>query len=113
MHVCAAKAGVEMVTRVLALEWGHDGIRVNSVVPGPIEGTEGMARLAPTNQARQAVRRSVPLGRYGTPSEVANACLFLASPLASYISGATLAVDGGWSLGGAAVVGAPFPAGAS
>jgi NAD(P)-dependent dehydrogenase (short-subunit alcohol dehydrogenase family) len=51
-HVCAAKAGVDMLTRVLAIEWGGAGVRVNSVVPGPIEGTEGMARLAPTEQAR-------------------------------------------------------------
>ncbi len=64
-HVCAAKAGVDMLTRVLAIEWGGDGIRVNSVVPGPIEGTEGMARLAPTQQARETVtgdRTRRPLG---------------------------------------------------
>jgi NAD(P)-dependent dehydrogenase (short-subunit alcohol dehydrogenase family) len=59
-HVCGAKAGVDMLTRVLAIEWGGDGIRVNSVVPGPIEGTEGMARLAPTQQARETVRATVP-----------------------------------------------------
>ena len=59
-HVCAAKAGVDMLTRVLAIEWGGDGIRVNSVVPGPIEGTEGMARLAPTPQAREIVGRPYP-----------------------------------------------------
>lgn len=100
VHVCAAKAGVDMVTRVLAIEWGADGIRVNSIVPGPIEGTEGMARLAPTEKAKTAVIRTVPLGRYGTTSDVANLALFLASPYASYISGAVIPVDGGWSLGG-------------
>ena len=62
-HVCAAKAGVDMLTRVLAIEWGGDGIRVNSVIPGPIEGTEGMARLAPSEEARQKVARALPLGR--------------------------------------------------
>jgi len=100
-HVCAAKAGVDMLTRVLAIEWGGDGIRLNSVVPGPIEGTEGMARLAPTPEATQKIARSVPLGRLGTPEDVANLVLFLASPFASYISGAVIPVDGGWSVSGA------------
>jgi len=100
-HVCAAKAGVDMLTRVLAIEWGGDGIRVNSVVPGPIENTEGMARLAPTPDAMQAVARSVPLGRFGSKQDVANLVLFLASPFASYITGAVIPVDGGWSTSGA------------
>jgi len=98
-HVCAAKAGVDMLTRVLAMEWGADGIRVNSVIPGPIAGTEGMARLAPTEEARVAVCRSVPLGRMGTKEEVANLVLFLASPLAAYITGAVIPVDGGSTAG--------------
>jgi NAD(P)-dependent dehydrogenase (short-subunit alcohol dehydrogenase family) len=100
-HVCAAKAGVDMLTRVLAMEWGPDGIRVNAVVPGPIAQTEGMARLAPTAAALEMIRQTVPLGRLGTPSDLANACLVLASPLAGYITGAVLPVDGGWALGGA------------
>ena len=100
-HVCAAKAGVDMLTRVLAIEWGGDGIRVNSVVPGPIEGTEGMARLAPTQQARETVTATVPAARWGTPRDVADVCLFLASPLAAYVTGVVLPADGGWSLGGA------------
>jgi NAD(P)-dependent dehydrogenase (short-subunit alcohol dehydrogenase family) len=100
-HVCAAKAGVDMLTRVLAIEWGAAGVRVNGVVPGPIEGTEGMARLAPTQETRAAVTATVPLARWGTPADVANACLLLASPLADYITGVVLPVDGGWSLGGA------------
>jgi NAD(P)-dependent dehydrogenase (short-subunit alcohol dehydrogenase family) len=101
-HVCAAKAGVDMLTRVLAIEWGGDGIRVNSVVPGPIEGTEGMARLAATPEAREAIVRGVPLGRMGTPQDVANLVLFLASPQAAWISGAVIPVDGGWSTNAAA-----------
>jgi len=100
-HVCAAKAGVDMLTRVLAIEWGGDGIRVNSVVPGLIEGTEGMARLAPTQRARETVRATVPAARWGTPRDVADVCLFLSSPLAAYVTGVVLPADGGWSLGGA------------
>jgi NAD(P)-dependent dehydrogenase (short-subunit alcohol dehydrogenase family) len=100
-HACAAKAGVDMLTRVLALEWGSDGIRLNSVVPGPIEDTEGVARLMATDEARNAVMRGVPLGRLGTKQEVANLVLFLASPWAGYITGSVIPVDGGWSASGA------------
>ena len=100
IHVCAAKAGVDMLTRVLAMEWGELGIRVNSIIPGPIDKTEGMRRLAPTANARQAVTSSVPLGRMGTVEDIAQAALWLASPSASYINGAVIPVDGGWSLGG-------------
>jgi NAD(P)-dependent dehydrogenase (short-subunit alcohol dehydrogenase family) len=101
VHVCAAKAGVEMLTRVLALELGPENIRVNAIVPGPIEDTEGMDRLAPTPEAREKVRKSVPMQRCGTPREVANCAMFLASPLAAYVSGAIIPVDGGWSVAGA------------
>lgn len=103
MHVCAAKAGVDMLTRVGALEWGPLGVRVNSVVPGPIADTEGMARLAPTPETQEAVRASVPMQRYGSKQDIADACLWLASPMASYVTGVVLPVDGGWSLGGIAV----------
>lgn len=105
-HVCAAKAGVDMITRTLALEWGGEGIRINSIIPGPIDGTEGMKRLAPTDAVRHAVVNSVPLKRMGTPQDIANACLFLGSDMASYITGAIIPVDGGWVQGGVAVVGA-------
>ncbi|MFV0460693.1 MAG: SDR family oxidoreductase [Actinomycetales bacterium] len=100
-HVCSAKAGVDMITRCLALEWGPAGIRVNSVVPGPIEGTEGMRRLGPTPEAMDRFMNSVPLRRLGTPQDIGNACLFLASEYGSYISGAVLPVDGGWAQTGA------------
>jgi len=102
-HVCAAKAGVDMLTRVLAIEWGGDGIRVNSVIPGPIADTEGMARLAPSEEARQKVARAVPLKRLGTKQDVANLVLFLCSPAASYITAAVIPVDGGWTTHGAAL----------
>jgi NAD(P)-dependent dehydrogenase (short-subunit alcohol dehydrogenase family) len=99
VHACAAKAGVDQVTRVLAMEWGADGIRVNSIAPGPIEGTEGFQRLS-TSAARQAMQKRLPLRRFGTLDDVAQLALFLASPLASYITGALIPVDGGWSLYG-------------
>ncbi len=103
-HVCAAKAGVDMVTRTLSLEWGADGIRVNSIVPGPIGGTEGMARLAPTPELLDAVTKSVPLGRLGSVDDIAKAAAMLCSDAGAYISGAILPVDGGWSQGGATAV---------
>ena len=106
VHVCAAKAGVDMITRVLAMEWGPMGIRVNSVVPGPINDTEGMKRMAPTAELQKTVTDSVPLGRLGAPTDVANAVMFLASHLANYVTGAVIPVDGGFSLGGVSVVGA-------
>ncbi len=70
------------------------------MVPGPIDGTEGMARLAPDESVRQRVVDSVPLGRMGSPTDIGHACLFLGSGLSSYISGAILPVDGAWSQSG-------------
>lgn len=101
LHVCAAKAGVDMVTRVLAMEWGPLGVRVNSISPGPIEDTEGMARLAPTPETKKACMESVPLKRYGTKQDIANAAMFVSSEWGSYINGAVIPVDGGWVLAGA------------
>jgi NAD(P)-dependent dehydrogenase (short-subunit alcohol dehydrogenase family) len=104
-HVCAAKAGVDMLTRVLAIEWGSVGIRVNSITPGPIDGTEGMRRLAPTEGARRAIAELIPLQRLGEVDEVADLALFLASDAARYVTGAVMAVDGGQSLmGGGALM---------
>jgi NAD(P)-dependent dehydrogenase (short-subunit alcohol dehydrogenase family) len=100
VHVCAAKAGVDQVTRTLAMEWGREGVRVNSVSPGPIEGTEGMERLAPTPEAKERSAKSVPLGRMGTVDDIADVCMFLASDAARYVSGVVLPVDGGWTAGG-------------
>jgi NAD(P)-dependent dehydrogenase (short-subunit alcohol dehydrogenase family) len=98
-HAGAAKAGVDNLMRNLALEWGPHGIRVNSILPGPIRDTEGMRRLAP-GRAAEALAREIPLGRFGTTEDIGAAAVFLASPLARYITGATLSVDGGQNLPG-------------
>jgi NAD(P)-dependent dehydrogenase (short-subunit alcohol dehydrogenase family) len=102
-HVCAAKAGVDMLTRTLALEWGPMGVRVNSLVPGPIDGTEGMKRLMPDPAMKEKLAETVPLQRLGAVEDCADVALFLASDAARYVSGVVLPVDGGWSLGGAQV----------
>jgi len=100
-HVCAAKAGVDMLTRTLALEWGPLGVRINSIAPGPIADTEGMRRLAPTDAIENRIRMSVPVQRLGTAGEIGQAAMFLASEAGAYISGVVLPVDGGWSVAGA------------
>ena len=97
-HVCAAKAGVELLTKTLALEWGPQGIRANCITPGATAETEGMSRLAPTEEAVQACKRAIPLRRLGTKDELADLALFLCSDAAAYITGAVYACDGGTSL---------------
>lgn len=97
-HVCAAKAGVDMLTRTLALEWGPMGVRVNSIAPGAVDDTEGMKRLAPTPQAREMVTRMIPLGRFAAKTEIADLALFLCSSSAQFITGTVIACDGGQSL---------------
>lgn len=91
-HYTAAKAGVEMLTRTGALELGVHGIRVNAVAPGLI-WRKGLEEDWPEGVERWMAQ--VPLGRLGRPEDVADACLFLASPLARWITGTTLVVDGG------------------
>lgn len=99
VHVGAAKAGIDMMMRNLALEWGKYGVRANSIVPGPIEGTEGMRRLG--GEKYDASRdRSIPLRRFGTVDDIGQAAVFLASPLAAYVTGTVLVVDGGSNLTG-------------
>ncbi len=102
-HAGAAKAGIAKLTQDLALEWGRSKVRVNALAPGPIAGTEGMRRLAPTDDAsRDQFAGALPLGRWGTIDEIADAALFLLSPAAAFITGTTLVVDGGQSLIGSA-----------
>ena len=102
VHVAAAKAGIDMMMKNLALEWGRYGIRCNSIVPGPIDGTEGMKRLS-SPDARAQLSAAIPLGRLGTVDEMGQVAVFLASPLASYISGTVLVADGGQNLSGSAL----------
>jgi NAD(P)-dependent dehydrogenase (short-subunit alcohol dehydrogenase family) len=99
-HVCAAKAGVELLVKTLALEWGPEGVRCNCLTPGPTAETEGMQRLAPTPEAEDRVRAAVPLRRLGSKDELADLALFLCSSAAAYITGATFVCDGGHSLAG-------------
>jgi NAD(P)-dependent dehydrogenase (short-subunit alcohol dehydrogenase family) len=101
VHSASAKAGVLAMTRTLAAEWGRFGIRANAIAPGPIhtEGTD--ANLWSVGNVEEEVRKSVPLGRLGTPGDVARAATWLCSGEAAWISGATLAVDGAqWLHGG-------------
>ncbi len=94
LHVSAAKAGVDALTRNLAVEWGRYGIRVNGIAPGPIEDTEGMKRLVP-EPVKETLRKKIPLGRFGRISDIETAAVFLCSNAASFIKGAVLVLDGG------------------
>lgn len=100
-HVCAAKAGVNMLTKCLAMEWGPAGVRVNAVSPGPIGDTEGMARLAPTSEIEANYKAQLALRDFGTKDDIADSCLFLCSDAGRYITGTILDCDGGTALGDA------------
>ena len=105
-HATAAKAGIDALTRTLALEWARHGIRVNAVAPGPIP-TEGVKKAfsAPPDAAHdifsverameEYARRAIPLARMGSPRDIANMVAFLASPAGDWITGAIMVVDGG------------------
>ena len=92
------QSGIDILMKTIALEWGPEGVRANCITPGPTEDTEGMRRLAPTEEDRRKVVCSIPLGRYGTKDELADLALFLCSDAASYITGAVFVCDGGQSL---------------
>jgi NAD(P)-dependent dehydrogenase (short-subunit alcohol dehydrogenase family) len=98
-HACAAKAGINMLTMVLAKEWGGEGIRVNAISPGFIAETEGTARLVDTDQKAAALLDAIPLRRLGRKDEIADLALFLSSDNAQYVTGAIFDCDGGYSLG--------------
>ena len=94
IHVSAAKAGIDALTRNLAVEWGRYGIRANAIAPGPIGDTEGMKRLVP-EPVKERLRARIPLGRFGSISDIETAAVFLCSEAANYINGVVLVVDGG------------------
>jgi NAD(P)-dependent dehydrogenase (short-subunit alcohol dehydrogenase family) len=91
-----SKGGLEMMTRVLADEWAERGIRVNSLAPGYIE-TEMTEGLRAHDRLSADILGRTPLGRFATAAEIAGCAMFLASPVAGYVTGTTLFADGGWS----------------
>ncbi len=97
-HSASAKAGVLALTKTLAAEWARHGIRVNAIAPGPFHSQGARSNLWPDDAWRERLEAEIPLGRFGTASEVAAHCLYLLSPLASWVTGECLVVDGGSSL---------------
>ena len=107
-HATAAKAGIDAITKTLALEWAPHGVRMNAVAPGPIP-TEGVRKAFTPPPSAEGVpdvfavekamgayaRRAIPLQRWGTPTDIGNMVAFLCSPAGSWITGAIMVVDGG------------------
>jgi len=96
-HAAAAKAAIDSLTKTFAAEWSSDGIRVVSIAPGPIAGTEGGPDgrvFGSAGATKRNIRTTVPLGRYGTVDDIANTAIFLASPGGNFITGTNVVVDG-------------------
>ncbi|MEM9838165.1 MAG: SDR family oxidoreductase [Pseudomonadota bacterium] len=102
-HVCAAKAGVNMLVKCCAMEWGVSGVRVNAISPGPIDGTEGMDRLAPNDEMREKYKEALALKEFGNRDDIADAAMWLCSDGADYVTGTILEVEGGTTLGDASM----------
>lgn len=94
-HAGAAKAGIMSLIRTLAGEWGKDGIRCNTIAPGAIGDTEGVRRIYEDSGRKELELSSIPLGEFGTTSDIANAAVYLCSDAGAYITGADIVVDGG------------------
>jgi len=99
VHSVTAKAGVLAMTKTLAVEWAGRKIRVNAVAPGAFESEGAGQRLWPTREIYEAIRNEIPAKRFASPEEIARAVIYAASPQAGYMTGATITVDGGMSLG--------------
>src|SRR5262245_14491132 len=101
VHSASAKAGVLAMTQTLAVEWARHNIRVNAMAPGPVDTPGASARLFPDPAVIEGIRRTVPLRRFATLEEVANAAAYLLSDYASYVTGGAFVIDGGQWLSGA------------
>ncbi|KAH6699985.1 peroxisomal 2,4-dienoyl-CoA reductase SPS19 [Cadophora sp. MPI-SDFR-AT-0126] len=107
-HVAAAKAAVDQLSNSLAIELGPRGITSNTIAPGPIAETEGIKRLSSEADSNES-GKAVPLGRFGTVKDIADATVWLFSDAANFVNGSTVVVDGGaWRMGRAAGPGASF-----
>lgn len=95
-HYGAAKAAVTSLTQSLAIEWAHQGVRVNTLLPGWVD-TDLTEFLRASDQVEQSVLAQVPMARWGTPQEIAEPAVFLASPAAEFMTGQSLVIDGGLS----------------
>jgi len=101
-HVAVAKAGVDALSANVAIEYGPLGVTSNTIAPGPIAGTEGMDRLSKRHKAGDSSKagRRIPVGRWGSIKEIADATVYLFSDAGNYVSGDNLVVDGGaWHIG--------------
>jgi NAD(P)-dependent dehydrogenase (short-subunit alcohol dehydrogenase family) len=93
----SSKGGMNMLTKTLALEWARDGINVNAICPGPF-ATEMNRPLLDDPEVRAAMESKVPLGRWGDPAELGPVAIFLASEASSFLTGALIYVDGGYTI---------------
>ena len=99
VHSASAKAGVLAMTRSLAVEWAHLGVRVNAIAPGPFHSDGAAGNLWPEPGMKERLEQQIPLGRFARADEVAAHALYLLSPACDYVNGECFVVDGGLSLG--------------
>lgn len=92
----ASKAGLVQLTKALAMKWGRKGVRVNTIAPGMVPTKLTVNQSSPEQEAQFA--KSCPLGRFGSPQDIAGGVLFLSSPLAAYVTGQQIPIDGGITL---------------